>query len=374
MASKNELKKDKGAENKPIEPVGTIKLPSMVNKAIKKATEMIGPENKATGKIVHEVLENDLKHKFLISQLTKIFKIAINGTVTAQLQENSDMVTSEAESQFCQVVEKDTHKHEAFYGPVIVLNESLYVQNNLTGKKDNFSSKWFIIIKNLIDTLDFDLVYKYLEALATENAETFIIALANAYKDFHSEAVRKIYKNAFDCELKQWRERKLVKCEYPAIWLIRLKVPGKGRYSNCHLYLAIGLSIKGNLKILSLKMSCSRNETENWKSVMEDLRDHGLKDLPPTTGFEIREALNAIEQVYPSYRPVRPELDHITNIFNRLPKADSDERLTGLFQELKSTTDPEKQDVILANIIGFMAPKHPELSIDLLNHLRKKTS
>lgn len=98
-------------------------------------------------------------------------------------------------------------------------------------------------------------------------------------------------------ELKQWQQRPL-EAIYPFIWLdaIHYKIREDGRYVSKAVYTVLALNLEGKKEVLGLYLSESEG-ANFWLSVLTDLQNRGLKDIPidcvdGLTGFP--EAINSI--------------------------------------------------------------------------------
>jgi putative transposase len=120
-------------------------------------------------------------------------------------------------------------------------------------------------------------------------------------------------------EVKAWQSRPL-EAVYPIVYLdaLYVKMRHEGRVENRAVYVAIGVTLEGRKEVLGLWTSASEG-AKFWLSILNELRNRGVKDIFIACVDGLKGFPQAIESVFPQAQVqlcivhlVRASLNYVT--------------------------------------------------------------
>jgi len=101
-------------------------------------------------------------------------------------------------------------------------------------------------------------------------------------------------------EIKEWQNRPLENV-YPVIWLdaMHFKVRENGVVKAKAIYSILGVTLDGHKEVLGIYFG-DHESSSFWRSVLNDLKHRGIKDICITCIDNLRGFADAIEDIYPN--------------------------------------------------------------------------
>jgi hypothetical protein len=236
-------------------------------------------------------------------------------------------------------------------------------------KKITFNST--VYPKGMSEKLAFNasLAWRFIEALAMADFTEVKTKLMDLFTNCDRKNLSHWLSRTFEARYELWDKRYLAEPRHPLIWIDKVQLRHQGPYKDFRLYVAAGITFNGLSNLLGVYRSANQDDYLSWKNLFEDLRNHGLTDLPPVTGTLDSHALKGIKDTYENFSPIRPNQEEFKIIFSRIP-IEHQKMAQQISQAIDGTKNLTKIDHYLSIFVKHYVLNDPQMVIDLFNPYR----
>jgi transposase-like protein len=148
-------------------------------------------------------------------------------------------------------------------------------------------------------------------------------------------------------DVKEWQNRPL-ETVYPIVWLdgLRVNVRHEGRVSIHVVYVVMGVNIEGQKEVLGLWISEGGEGAKFWLSVLNDVRNRGVKEIFITCIDGLNGFPEAIAAVFPEAKVQRCIVHLVRNSMDYVPHKDKKEVATSLKAIYQAATVAEAEKAL----------------------------
>lgn len=199
----------------------------------------------------------------------------------------------------------------------------------------------------------------YLKGISTGDfPEALTALLGKDAKGLSSSTISRLKEN-WEKEYCTWQARDMSHKHYVYIWADGVHFHIRSNDSAACMLVMIGVTDMGKKELIACDLGY-RESTENWKSIIQTLKENGLKEAPDLIIADGALGLwSAVKQEWPSSKHQRCWVHKIQNVLAKLPKTAHKTAKDFLFQIWQAET---KKDALKAydKMVETYQDKYPK--------------
>lgn len=284
---------------------------------------------------------NDLLTDVIRKGAKQLLAVAVETEIKEFLEQHADYRVEEGKARFVRNGYLPEREIQTGIGSVLV--QVPRVRDRATFVKDGirFGSS---VIPNYLrrsGSLDEFLPLLYLKGISTNDFVDALTPLLGDAAKHLSPSVISRAKAGWEGEYEEWRKRSLKEKRYVYLWADGIYLQARMEDAKECVLVIIGVTEQGDKELLAIEDG-HRESKESWLSLLQDLKERGLKQAPKLgVGDGALGFWGALTETYPTTLHQRCWFHKMGNVLDKLPKSQQGKAKSSLQEIWMSATREE---------------------------------